>query len=225
MHTSQKTQRLTVSAIMLATATVLAAICALIPFLHLPFGGGFTVASMLPVVLIAYMYGTGWGLFSAFTYSVIQILLDLMSGKGSLLMGYFLPTSEDYMGAGVAIGILVLDYFVAYTALGLGGVLRGKLPKTPAIVLGVILALGARYAVHVVSGYLFFGTWAEWFFTQEGFYAIGNVILNAFSGQLLAVVYSIFYNGLYMIPEIVITAICASGVSFIPYIKKYDVKG
>ena len=87
MKTSQKTQRLTVSAIMLASATVLAAICALIPFLHLPFGGGFTVASMLPVVLIAYMYGTKWGLFSAFTYSVIQIVLDLMAGKaGSLLL-------------------------------------------------------------------------------------------------------------------------------------------
>ena len=225
MNTSQKTQRLTVSAIMLATATVLAAICALIPFLHLPFGGGFTIASMLPLVLIAYMYGTKWGLFCAFTYSVIQILLDLISGKGSLLMGYFLPTSEDFMGFGVAIGILLLDYFVAYTALGLGGILRNRLPKTPAIVLGVIIALSARYAVHIVSGYLFFGAWAEWFFTQEGFYAIGNLILNAFSGQLLAIVYSIFYNGLYMIPEIIITAICASGVSFIPYMKKYDVNG
>ena len=223
--TTQKTRRLTLSALMLATATVLAAICALVPFLHLPFGGGFTVASMLPVVLIAYMYGTKWGFFSAFTYSIIQILLDLMSGKGSLLMGYFLPTSDDYMGIGVAIGILVLDYFVAYTMLGLGGVLRNKMPKTPALVLGVIIALGARYAVHIVSGYMFFGMWAEWFFTQEGFYAIGSLILNAFSGQILALVYSAFYNGLYMIPEIVITAICASGISFVPYIKKYDVKG
>ena len=223
--TTQKTKRLTLSALMLASATVLAAICAFIPFLHLPFGGGFTVASMLPVVLIAYMYGTKWGLFSAFTYSVIQILLDLMSGKGSLLMGYFLPTSDDFMGFGVAIGILLLDYFVAYTALGLGGILRNRLPKMHAIILGVIIALSARYAVHIVSGYLFFGAWAEWFFTQEGFYAIGNLILNAFSGQLLAIVYSIFYNGLYMLPEIIITAICASGVSFIPYIKKYDVNG
>ena len=62
MNTSQKTKRLAVSAIMLATATVLAALCALVPFLSLPFGGSFTVASMLPLVLIAYMYGTKWGL-------------------------------------------------------------------------------------------------------------------------------------------------------------------
>ena len=222
MNTSQKTKRLTVSAIMLATAVILALISSPIP--PLPFGGSFTIASMLPIVLIAYMYGTKWGLFSAFTYAVIQIIMDLMLGKGSTLLAYFLPNSEDFMGFGVAIGILLLDYFVAYTVLGLGGVLRNKMHKVPAIILGVLIALGARYAVHIGSGYLFFGSWAEWFFTQEGFYAIGNVILNAFSGQMLAIVYSIFYNGLYMIPEIVITTICASGVAFIPYIKKYDVK-
>ena len=222
MNTSQKTKRLTVSAIMLATAVILALISSPIP--PLPFGGSFTIASMLPIVLIAYMYGTKWGLFSAFTYSVIQIIMDLMLGKGSTLLAYFLPSSEDFMGFGVAIGILLLDYFVAYTVLGLGGVLRNKMHKVPAIILGVLIALGARYAVHIGSGYLFFGSWAEWFFTQEGFYAIGNVILNAFSGQMLAIVYSIFYNGLYMIPEIVITAICSSGVAWIPYIKKYDVK-
>ena len=222
MNTSQKTKRLTVSAIMLATAVILALISSPIP--PLPFGGSFTIASMLPIVLIAYMYGTKWGLFCAFTYSVIQIIMDLMLGKGSTLLAYFLPSSEDFMGFGVAIGILLLDYFVAYTVLGLGGVLRNKMHKVPAIILGVLIALGARYAVHIGSGYLFFGSWAEWFFTQEGFYAIGNVILNAFSGQMLAIVYSIFYNGLYMIPEIVITAICASGVAWIPYIKKYDVK-
>lgn len=222
MNTSQKTKRLTVSAIMLATAVILALISSPIP--PLPFGGSFTIASMLPIVLIAYMYGTKWGLFCAFTYSVIQIIMDLMLGKGSTLLAYFLPSSEDFMGFGVAIGILLLDYFVAYTMLGLGGVLRNKMHKVPAIILGVLIALGARYAVHIGSGFLFFASWAEWFFTQESIYAIGSVILDTFSGHVLSIVYSIIYNGTYMIPEIVITAICASGVAWIPYIKKYDVK-
>ena len=43
----EKTQRLVVSAMMLAIATVLALVCAYIPFLNFPFGGGFTIASML----------------------------------------------------------------------------------------------------------------------------------------------------------------------------------
>ena len=56
-----KTQRLTVSAVMLALATVLAVVCEFIPFLSLPMGGGFTLASMLPIVIISYMYGLKWG--------------------------------------------------------------------------------------------------------------------------------------------------------------------
>ena len=223
MNTSQKTRRLAVSAIMLATATVLAMICEAIPFLHLPFGGGFTIASMLPLVLIAYMYGTKWGLLCSATYSAIQILLALIFGSASLLRGYFIPNDENFMGFGIAIGIVLIDYVLAYTVLGLGGVFRNKLPKAAAIVLGVILALGLRYFAHIISGYFFFGVWAEWFFGEEGF-ALGNWILTKVSGQLLSLVYSIVYNGLYMIPEIVITAICASGVAFIPQIKKYDIK-
>ena len=80
-RTAQQTQRLTTSAVLLALAMVLAMVCALIPFLNLPFGGGFTVASMLPVVIISYMYGMKWGFFSAAIYSVIQIVMDLYLGR------------------------------------------------------------------------------------------------------------------------------------------------
>ena len=214
-------RRLTTSAMMLAMATVLALVCAYIPFLNLPFGGGFTVASMLPIVLISYMYGMKWGFFVSFTYSCIQIVMDLVLGKGSTVIALFTPSSEDYMGLVAAISILVIDYFVAYTVLGFGGIFRNKLKsKTLSIVLGVIVALGARYLCHIVSGYIFYGAWAEWFFTQEGFYNIGGLILDSFDGKLLSLIYSVFYNGLFMIPEIIITSIVAVPVSAISYIKK-----
>ena len=109
---------------------------------------------------------------------------------------------------------------VAYTALGFGGIFRKMKSKTAALVLGTVLALSLRYLAHIVSGYIFFGAWAEWFFTQEGFYSIGANIVSTFSGQGLALVYSIFYNGLYMIPEIVITSIAAVAVSRLPQIKQ-----
>ena len=226
MNTTVKTRRLTVSAVMLALATVLAMVCAIIPFLNLPFGGGFTVASMLPIVIIAYMYGVKWGFFVSFTYSVIQIVMDLYLGKGgSTIMALFMPDSDDYMGIVAAISILVIDYIIAYTALCLGGVFRQSIKsKTAAIVAGVILALGVRYICHIVSGYIFYGAWAEWFFTQEGFYAVGDKILGAFSGKGLALIYSVFYNGLYMIPEIVITVIAAIPISKISNINKVDLK-
>ena len=207
---------------MLALAMVLAMVCALIPFLNLPFGGGFTVASMLPVVIISYMYGMKWGFFSAAIYSVIQVVMDLYLGKGSTLIALFMPNSEDFMGIGAAIAILIIDYLVAYTLLGFGGAFRKMKNKTLALTLGVVLALSLRYLAHIVSGYIFYGAWAEWFFTQDNFYAIGGWILDTFSGEGLAIVYSIFYNGLYMIPEIVITAVAAVIVSRLPVIKISD---
>ena len=218
---NQNVKRLTVSAMMLALATVLAIVCAYIPFLNLPFGGGFTVASMLPIVIVAYMYGTKWGLFTSFCYALIQIIMSLTQGAGGTVMALFLPESDSFMGYGAAVWIILIDYIIAYTVLGLGGVFRNKISnKTLSLVVGVVLALFLRYAAHIVSGYIFYGAWAEWFFTQEGFYAIGNVILNSMSGNLLSFVYSVFYNGLFMIPEIVITAIVAVPVSRIPAIKK-----
>ena len=219
---TNNTSRMTVSAVMLALSTVLAVVCAFIPFLNLPFGGGFTIASMLPIVIVSYMYGLKWGFFTAFTYSAIQILMDLSLGtKASTLMALFTPSSDDYMGLFAAVAILILDYLVAYTVLGLGGVFRNRLKnKTAALALGSVVALSARYLVHILSGYIFYGAWAEWFFSQDGFYAIGESILAAFGGQSLAIVYSVFYNGLYMIPEIVITAVAAVIVSRLPVVEK-----
>ena len=225
MELSKKSnsQRLTTSAIMLALATALAMVCAIIPFLNLPFGGGYTVASMLPIVIVSYMYGVKWGVFTSAVYALIQIVLDLYLGKGSAIMALFTPNGDGFMGYGVAVAVLCIDYLIAYSMLGLGGVFRNKIKnKTIALLLGVVLALSLRYVAHIISGYIFYGAWAEWFFSQEGFYSIGGWILDNFSGRWLSLVYSVFYNGLYMIPEIIITSVAAIGVSKIPNIKKSD---
>ena len=219
--TRPNVRRLTVSAMMFALSTVLAIVCAYIPFLNLPFGGGFTLASMLPIVIVAYMYGTPWGIFTAFCYSVIQIIMSLTQGSGGTVMALFMPSSDDFMGYGAAIAIIIIDYLLAYTLLGLGGIFRNKIKnKTVALTVGVVFALSLRYICHIASGYIFYGAWAEWFFSQEGFYAIGGFILDHFSGNALSLIYSAFYNGLFMIPEIIITAIAAASVSPIPLIKK-----
>lgn len=209
------TKRLTTTAMMLAVATVLALVCAYIPFLNLPFGGGFTIASMLPLVIISYMYGVKWGLFSGFVYSIIQLLLG-----HSTVMALFTPGTDDFQGIGAAILICLIDYVLAYTALGLGGIFRDRAKsKARALVLGVILALGIRYLCHVISGCIFYGIWAERFFSQEGF-PLGAQILNTFSGFGLSLLYSIVYNGLFMLPEILITAVAAIPAARIRYIKK-----
>ncbi len=193
-----KTKRLVISAMMLAAATVLSVFQ---PF-QLPFGGGITIASMMPLILLAYCYGTGWGLFSGFVFGVLQLLLG-----SKTVSAFFLP-GDSQMLIWQGICVCLLDYLVAYTVVGFGGIFKGKLKKeATAVCLGSVVALLSRYIIHIVSGAVFFGSWAEWFFTQDGFYAIGATIMERCSGRLLALVYSIFYNGTYMIPEIIITAI------------------
>ena len=192
-----KTKRLVTTSMLIAIATVLSVFQ---PF-QLPFGGGITIASMMPIVIIAFCYGTRWGLFSAFIYSLLQLFLGAKT-----VSAFFLP-GEEQMLLWKAITVCLLDYIVAYTVLGFGGIFKNKIKNnTVALVIGVVFALLLRYAVHTVSGMVFFGAWAEWFFSQEGFYAIGKLILENYSGKTLALIYSFFYNGTYMLPEILITA-------------------
>jgi len=195
-----KTKRLVTTAMLIAIGTVLSIFQ---PF-QLPFGGGITIASMLPVVIIAYCYGTRWGLFSAFIFSLMQLLLGLKT-----VSAFFLP-GESQMVLYKAVLICLLDYILAYTVLGFGGIFKKRVKSgICALTLGAIFAPFLRYIVHIISGAIFFGSWAEWFFTQDGFYAIGKTIMETFSGNGLALIYSIFYNGTYMLPEIIITALLA----------------
>ncbi|MBR6051081.1 MAG: energy-coupled thiamine transporter ThiT [Clostridia bacterium] len=217
----ENVKRLTTSAIMIAIATVIALICDYIPFLNLPFGGTITIASMLPIIIVSYMFGIKWGLFTAFTYSIVQIIISLTHGASGTVAGLFLPDSGFTVIMGII--IILLDYVAAYTSLGLGGIFRNIVKnKTAALVVGGTFALVVCYAFHVLSGAIFYGQWAEWFFTDTIIkdFAISKAIMQNLSGATLSLVYSIIYNGCYMIPEIVITAGIGAAVSIVPQIRK-----
>ena len=99
--------RLTESAIMIAFATVLSEI----QIANLPFGGSVTACSMLPILIIAYRYGTSWGIFTAVVNGLMQMLL----GMGNLKYG---------TNAMAVIIIVLFDYIIAFGVLGLGGIFR-----------------------------------------------------------------------------------------------------
>jgi len=203
------TKRLTESAMLLAVAIVLELISKIfIP--EQPFGGQLTLASMLPIVLISYRYGMKWGFLTAFTYALLEMAIGGKTVAAAFQPGYF----GDGTMIGNAIIMCLLDYIVAYTLLGLGGIFRNKI-KNPgmALMAGSLVALGARYLSHVVSGYVLFSGWAEWYFTQEGFPAWGASLVETLSPNVLGFVYSLVYNGMYMVPEMIFTAIAASFLS------------
>ena len=162
MKSQQTTRRLVTSAMLIAVASVLALVSEFIPFLQLRFGGTLTLASMLPIILISYMYGLKWGLGSAAVYAVIQIFMGFKT-----VAALFTPDSDSYMALWMAICVVLLDYFLAYTSLGLGGIFARKKGGCLRLVLGGVVAQVICYAFHVLSGFLFYGAWADWFFTES----------------------------------------------------------
>ena len=204
------TERLAVTAVMIALASVLS----IFQPLQLPQGGGITIMSMLPMILVAYRYGMLWGLGSSFIYSVIQMFL----GFGTVT-AFFMP-GDDQQVWWKAVLIVFMDYILADTAMCLGGLFRKSANPSVALCLGAVVALSARYLVHIISGAVFFGAWAEWWFTDVMAGDFGASVLETYSGFGLAAFYSVLYNGLYMIPEIILTSIGGFAVGKIPIVAK-----
>ena len=209
-----KTKRLTESAMLLAMAIVLELVSKMfIP--EMPFGGQVTLVSMLPVVLISYRHGVKWGLVSGVAYALIEMAIGAKTVAAAFQPGYF----GDSVMVVNALIMCLLDYLVAYTMMGLGGIFRNRMEnRGAALACGALVALGARYLAHVLSGYILFSGWAEWFFTQDGFPAWGASLVSSLSPQMLGLVYSLVYNGMYMVPEMILTAIAAVLIARVPKI-------
>ena len=211
---NMKTKRITESAMLLAVAIVLELVSKMfIP--EMPFGGQVTLVSMLPVVLISYRHGVKWGLVSGVAYALLEMAIGAKTVAAAFQPGYF--------GDGVmllnAFIMCVLDYLVAFTVLGIGGLFRNKIQnKGVGLMCGSLVALGARYVAHIASGYILFSGWAEWFFTQDGFPAWGAQLAASLSPAGLGLVYSVVYNGMYMVPEMIITAVVALLLARVPKI-------
>ena len=130
------TKRLIEAALMVALATVLS----IIKVVEMPYGGSVTLASMLPIIILSYRNGLGWGMGGALTYAVIQQLLGLKT------LSYF-TTPES------VIAIILLDYILAFAVAGLGGLFRRIIKRqSSAIVIGSVCVSALRYICHVISG-------------------------------------------------------------------------
>ena len=172
------TRMLVESAIMIAIATVLSLIK-----IDLPFGGGVTIVSMLPIILVSHRWGWKWGLVTGFVYGVIQLLFGLDN------VGYATTFAT-------AVGVIALDYVVAYTFVGLSGIFDTVFGKTrKALFVGILVSLLLRFACHYVTGVWIWGGWMP-----ESFM---NMTMTS------PWIYSLLYNGWYMLAEIVITEVVA----------------
>ncbi len=192
-NVSKKTLRLVTSGVLIGLATVLS----MIKVFSWPFGGSVTLFSMVPILVLGYMYGVRWGLLCGGVYGVLQMILGA-------------TMSQAFAGlSGWAILVMaLLDYIVAYVVVGLCGMFKGKLKNdTVAFSLGAVVAILIRLFCHFLSGWIFWGSYAEWFFGEAFVNTFSSFVMSNFSGQALAALYSIVYNSLYMIPELIISVI------------------
>ena len=117
-------------------ALVFGALCVTLSFVlsyfklfSMPFGGSITLVSMLPVVMYASYFGPAYGFLAAFAYALLQVV-----------QGPYIVHPVQF----------ILDYFVAFTCLGLASFFPRKLA------LGAAAAGFTRMLVSVVSGAVFF---------------------------------------------------------------------
>ena len=163
-------------------------------------GGSVTVCSMLPIVLAGYRHGPKWGLAAGLAFSLLQ-----------MLGGIYLPAGNFL----AAVGGLLLDYILPFTLIGLAGIFRGKFKNNVAaeLAVGTVFVMLLRYICHVLSGVVLWGSmlYVTSFFESVGAWGAG--IMNSLSGNTLIWVYSIIYNGGFMLPELIITTVGALLVS------------
>ncbi|MGJ7910215.1 energy-coupled thiamine transporter ThiT [Neobacillus sp. LXY-1] len=118
--------------------------------------------------------------------------------KGGLLTGFILGLLQVVMGFAQIYFIVqgFLDYFLAFTVVGFAGIFIRQINKSLEegnkvwmyySVFGAFIGSLLRYICHVISGAVFFGEYAP-------------------KGQPV-MIYSLLYNGTYMLPSFIVSAI------------------
>lgn len=170
-----RTKIITYGAICIAIAQILS----YIKIYELPQAGSITLGSMVPILLFAILFGAKDGIIVGMVYGLLQLILG---------------------GKFFHIGSMLLDYIIAFGALGIAGFFKDK--KT-ATTLGALVGILGRFFCHFLSGFLIFASYAP-------------------QGQN-PIIYSFIYNLTYIIPD-GLFAILILNIIYVP-VKKYLKRG
>lgn len=131
------TGMLTEGGILLALAVILNQIIVM----RMPQGGSISLGGMVPILLFAMRWGVGPGIFAGAIFGVLDFILA---------PSFF------------TIAQVILDYPIAYGALGLAGLAHKKegIPSIGKTATFSILGIIGRLIAAVISGYVFFGSYA-----------------------------------------------------------------
>ncbi len=144
-------------------AVTLAYILNLIVVFRMPQGGSVTAVSMVPLLWLALRRGVKIGVFGGIVFGLVDMLPQP-----------FIVHPAQFL----------LDYPLAFGALGLAGLFKGQ------PIMGVVVGIVGRFVCHFISGIVFFAM-----FAPEGVHPA---------------IYSAIYNGSYLIVELVFSIIVMS---------------
>ena len=161
-----------------AIMIALASVLAAFPIFKMPQGGSLTLASMLPIMIVGVIFGLKWGLFSSVLFAGVQLIQAVIEGN------VFVWCTTAF----AVVICVIFDYVVPFGILGFSGIAKPKegekinLPKV-LVTFGILMFL--RFLCHFITGMTIWGQW------DDGFWG--------------AFIYSMTYNGGYMLPEAIFT--------------------
>lgn len=181
-----------------------AAICIALSFalsyiklFNMPMGGSITLASTLPIMLFSYMYGSRKGILAGLIYGALQAIQD----------PWILHPAQ-----------FLLDYGVAFAGIGVAGCIKDfglfKNNVRAQFSVGAVIAGVLRFISHFFSGAFAFGSFGAGYAEDFGIPALNNPY-----------VYSLLYQTMYIIPDLIIVIIVGlilfSSRNFVKQIERY----
>ena len=146
-----------------ASCMALALILSVFAVYKMPQGGTLTLCSMFFITYVGYLFGPAVGITAGVAYGFLHLAIN------------------PYVVHPVQ---LIMDYPLAYGALGFAGFFRKQKMQ-----MGYVAGVSMRMLCHVLSGVIFFSEYA---------------------GATDVWIYSIGYNGTYIIPEAIVTCVIIS---------------
>lgn len=113
-------------------AIAIACVLQIFRIYHFPMGGSVTLGGMVPLLIIAFIYGPEIGMLAGFAYGILNLFLD----------PYFVHPVQ-----------ILFDYPLPSLAIGLAGYFKNK------PILGTTIAFFAKFICHFISGVVFFGSY------------------------------------------------------------------
>ena len=160
----------------------------------------FAVSDLIPW---PYAYGGGFSIFAQVPIVIYSYRRGIKNGvAASLVLSVFqlltgLKNFAWVSGIGAYLIVALADYIVAFGCLGLGGMFKDKFKNpTAELALGSVVVCLIRFVCHYISGVTI---WKD--------YCPADMIVP---------VYSLVYNGSYMLIETIITVIGAVALSKVP---------